>query len=78
MLIERYPSVSIIFRHISLSTQFEVPHGVCPFLSCHNQMFVLTVYSRITEVIELKVCEAGAPLVEASPFDISPSTNPAP
>ena len=78
MLIERFPSMSIIFRHISLSSQCKVLHGVCPVLRCHNQVFVFTVYSRLTKVIELEVRKAGAPLVEASPFDISPSANPAP
>ena len=78
MLIERFPSMSIISRHISLSSQCEVPHGVCPVLRCHNQVLVLTVYSRRAEVIELEVCEAGTRLVEASPFDISPFANPAP
>ena len=78
MLIERFPSVIIIFRHISLSSQCEVPHGICSALRCHNQMFVFTVYSRRAEVVELEVCEAGTPLIEASPFDISPFADPAP
>ena len=39
---------------------------------------MFTVYPRGTEVVELEVCEAGARLVEASPFDVSPFANPAP
>jgi len=39
---------------------------------------MLAVDSRRAEVVELKVREAGTPLVEASPFDISPFANPAP
>ena len=39
---------------------------------------MVTVYPRRAEVVELEVREAGTRLVEASPFDISPFTNPAP
>ena len=78
MLIERFPAVGSIFRHISLSAECEVPHGVCPVLGRHDQMLMLAVDSRSTEVIELEVCEAGTRLVEGSPFDISPFANPAP
>ena len=39
---------------------------------------MFTVYPRRTEVVELEVREAGARLVEASPFDVSPFANPAP
>ena len=39
---------------------------------------MFTVDSRRTEVIELEVYEAGARLIEASPFDISPPADSAP
>ena len=39
---------------------------------------MLAVYTRRAEVVELEVCEAGAPLIQALPFDISPFANPAP
>ena len=41
-------------------------------------MFMVAVNSRRAEVVELEVCEAGAPLIKASPFDISPFTDSAP
>ena len=78
MLIERFLIVGSIFHHHSLPSCCEVPHGVCPVLRRHDQVLMLAMDSRRAEVVELEVCKAGAPLIEASPLDISPSANPAP
>ena len=78
MLIERFPTVSTIFHHPFLPSRCEVPHGVCSVLRCHDQMFVIAMYSRRAEVVELEVCKAKAPLIKASPFDISPFIDSAP
>ena len=66
---------SIFHRHFLPSCR-EVPHGVSSVLRCHDQMLMLAVDPRRAGVVELEVCEAGAPLIEASPFDISPFANP--
>ena len=39
---------------------------------------MLAMDSRRAEVVELEVCEAGTPLIEASLFDISPFADSAP
>ena len=78
LIIGTIPSVSSILRHISLSTNCKVPHGFCPILRRHYQVLVLFMYFRRAQVVELEVREAGAALIQASPFDISPSTNTAP
>ena len=41
-------------------------------------MLMLAMDSLRAEVVELEVCEAGAPLIKASPLDISPFADPAP
>ena len=78
LLIVRFPAVGSIFHHPFLPSCCEVPHGVCSVLRCHDQMFVIAVYSRRAEVVELEVCEAGESLIKASLFDISPFTDSAP
>ena len=80
MLIWRFPAVTAgsIFHHHFLPSCCEVSHGFRSVLRCHNQVFMVTVDPRRTEVVELEVCEAGTRLVKASPFDISPFTDSAP
>ena len=70
--------MDVTFRNISLPSCREVPHGFRSVLRCHDQVLMLAVDPRRTEVVELEVREAGTRLVEASPFDISPPADPAP